>query len=265
MRVEKEHDRDAVYAVNLSAFETQAEADLVDALREQARPVVSLVAEEMRQVIGHIMFSPVSLSGQARLRMMGLALAAVLICGSPVFAQSPADGFASRLADAAMERLAHEINYEGSYRRIGYPNGDVPGHIGVCTDLVVRAYRTVGIDLQKAVHEDMTANFAAYPTLWGLSAPDANIDHRRVPNLQVFFKRKGMALTKSPAGDDYRPGDLVTWMLPGNLPHIGIVVADRSSDGRRPLIVHNIGAGPAQEDVLFEFPITGHYRYGGSS
>lgn len=191
------------------------------------------------------------------------ALAAVIILASPVFAQLPADDFATRLVDAAMERLSHDVTYDGSYRKIDYPNGDVPDHIGVCTDLVVRAYRAVGIDLQQAVHEDMETNFGAYPKIWGHSGPDANIDHRRVPNLQVFFERNGVVLAKSRNAEDYRPGDLVTWMLPGNLPHIGIVVGRRSSEGRRPLVVHNIGAGPELDDVLFQFPITGHYRYDG--
>jgi uncharacterized protein YijF (DUF1287 family) len=193
------------------------------------------------------------------------ALAAVLLVGAPVLAQLPADDFASRLVDAAMERLSHDVRYDGSYRAIDYPNGDVPDHIGVCTDLVVRAYRAVGIDLQQAVHEDMKANFAAYPKVWGHSGPDANIDHRRVRNLQVFFERKAVVLAESPNAEEYQPGDLLTWMLPGNLPHIGIVVAHRSSDGHRPLVVHNIGAGPELDDVLFEFPITGHYRFDGSS
>lgn len=191
-------------------------------------------------------------------------LAAMLILGSPVFAQSPADDFATRLVDAAMERLSHDVTYDGTYRRIDYPYGDVPDHIGVCTDLIVRAYRAVGIDLQQAVHEDMETKFGAYPKIWGHSGPDANIDHRRVPNLQVFFERKGVVLAKSRNAEEYRPGDLVTWMLPGHLQHIGIVGARRSSDGRRPLIVHNIGPGPELDDVLFKFPITGHYRYDGS-
>ena len=193
-----------------------------------------------------------------------LAFAVVLAFGAPVFAQLPVDEFATRLVDAAMDRLSHNVIYDGSYRRIDYPNGDVPDHIGVCTDLIVRAYRAVGIDLQQAVHEEMKANFAAYPKVWGHRGPDANIDHRRVQNLQVFFERKGMMLVESPNAEDYWPGDLVTWMLPGNLPHIGIVVNRRSSDGRRPLVVHNIGAGPELDDVLFEIPITGHYRYDGS-
>jgi len=196
--------------------------------------------------------------------MVRFALAALVILGSPVLAQSWADDFAARLTDAAMERLSHDVAYDGTYRRIDYPDGDVPDHIGVCTDLVVRAYRGVGIDLQQGVHEDMKANFGVYPRIWGHSGPDANIDHRRVPNLQVFFERKGVVFASSRNAEDYRPGDLVTWMLPGNLPHIGIVVDHRSTDGRRPLVVHNIGAGPALDDSLFEFPITGHYRYDGA-
>jgi uncharacterized protein YijF (DUF1287 family) len=192
------------------------------------------------------------------------ALVAVVTLGGFVSAQPPRDEFAGRLGEAAMERLSHRVTYDGSYRRIDYPNGDVPDHIGVCTDLVVRVYRAVGIDLQQAVHEDMAADFAAYPQIWNNRGPDANIDHRRVPNLQVFFERHGGVLPKSRNAEDYRPGDLITWTIPGNLPHIGIVVARRSSDGRRPLVVHNIGAGPELEDMLFEFPITGHYRYDGS-
>ncbi|NNE07958.1 MAG: DUF1287 domain-containing protein [Gemmatimonadetes bacterium] len=189
-----------------------------------------------------------------------------IVCAQPIaqpIPRSTADDFASRLVSAAMGRLAHDVTYDGSYRSIGYPNGDVPARIGVCTDLVVRAYRAAGIDLQVLVHEDMTEAFAKYPALWGHSRPDPNIDHRRVPNLRVFFARHGDVLPRSRDPRDYRPGDLVTWMLPGNLPHIGIVVARHSTDGKRPLIVHNMGAGPSMEDMLFDFPITGHYRYDG--
>jgi uncharacterized protein YijF (DUF1287 family) len=193
-----------------------------------------------------------------------LVLVSLLAISRPVPSQSRSDDFASRLVDAAMERLSHAVTYDGSYRRLAYPGGDVPDDIGVCTDLVVRAYRIVEIDLQQAVHEDMDSDSDAYPQLWGLGGPDPNIDHRRVPNLQVFFARRGVVLTTSLDAEHYAPGDLVTWMLRGNLPHIGIVVARRSTDGRRPLVVHNIGAGPKLEDALFEFPITGHYRYDGS-
>jgi len=191
-------------------------------------------------------------------------LLALLALGSSVFAQPSADDFAARLVDAAMERLSHDVTYDGSYRSIDYPNGDVPDNVGACTDLVVRAYRGAGIDLQQAVHEDMESGFAEYPQLWGHRGPDTNIDHRRVPNLQVFFERNGEVLATPREADAYRPGDLVTWMLAANLPHIGIVVARRSADGERPMLVHNIGNGPELEDVLFEFPITGHYRYDGA-
>lgn len=188
--------------------------------------------------------------------LITLAVATGLADGSP-------DAYFESLAAAAIERTSHKVSYDGAYRQIDYPNGDVPDHIGVCTDVVIRAYRACGVDLQKRVHEDMRANFNAYPNIWGLERPDPNIDHRRVPNLQTFFNRQGAALPVSEEGSDYRPGDLVTWMLPGNLPHIGIVVDEQSAFGGRPLIVHNIGAGPEMADVLFEFPITGHYRYKG--
>lgn len=161
---------------------------------------------------------------------------------------------------AAVAQTGERVVYDGSYRRIAYPGGDVPAGIGVCTDLVIRAYRRVGLDLQERVHLDMRESFAAYPRTWGLRGPDPNIDHRRVPNLQVFLRRAGAGLSVSRRPEDYRAGDLVTWMLPGNLPHIGIVT-DRGSDAGRPLIAHNIGRGPELQDMLFGFPITGHYRY----
>jgi len=187
------------------------------------------------------------------------AAAAVTPRGEPPSAEE----FSRRLTAAARERLAHRVVYDGGYRRIGYPGGDVPDSVGVCSDVVIRAYRALGVDLQREVHEDMTAHFDAYPDRWGLSAPDPNIDHRRVPNLQAFFTRKGTSLPVTPDAGDYRPGDVVTWLLPGNLPHIGIVVDGSSDDGARPLIVHNIGRGPRLEDVLFRYPLTGHYRYDG--
>ena len=171
------------------------------------------------------------------------------------------------LIKAAKERTLHEVRYDGSYITISYPNGDVPPNIGVCTDVVIRSYRKVGIDLQKEVHEDISRNFNQYPSrrIWGLTKPDKSIDQRRVPNLQVFFDKYGTSLLVSNNPDEYLPGDLVTWMLPGNLPHIGIVIDEKSSDGKRPLIVHNIGAGPEINDMLFDYPITGHYRYTGTS
>ncbi len=197
-------------------------------------------------------------------KITGLWLATALVLpGSPASPQETRRDFTLQLVDAALERIHHRVAYDGSYRKIGYPGGDVPDHIGVCTDVVIRTYRAIGIDLQKTVHEDMSRNFATYPQIWGLDRPDSNIDHRRVPNLQTFFSRNGTTLPKSNDPEDYAPGDLVTWMLPGNLPHIGIVIDRRSIDGGRPLIVHNIGAGPKVGDVLFDFPITGHYRYEG--
>lgn len=162
-----------------------------------------------------------------------------------------------------MDQTTRPVRYDGSYRRIAYPGGDVPADTGVCTDLVVRAYRALGIDLQVLVHEDMSRAFSAYPRAWGLARPDSNIDHRRVPNLQAFFRRRGAELEVRADPRSYLEGDLVTWMLPGNLPHIGIVSSQRSPDGERPLIVHNIGNGPEVSDMLFEYPITGHYRFRG--
>jgi uncharacterized protein YijF (DUF1287 family) len=172
-------------------------------------------------------------------------------------------GAADRLVAAARKQVGVTLTYDAAYSRLDYPGGDVPRERGVCTDVLVRAYRDgLGIDLQVLVHEDMRRAFSAYPPLWGLKKTDRNIDHRRVPNLQAFFKRAGAALAVSENGADYLPGDIVSQMLPGNLPHIGIVADERSSDGSRPLVVHNIGAGARLEDVLFSYEITGHYRYG---
>jgi uncharacterized protein YijF (DUF1287 family) len=179
------------------------------------------------------------------------------------FREGEPAGFSWRLSKAAIERTAHKVIYDGAYRRIEYPNGDIPAHVGVCTDVVIRAYRKLGIDLQTDVHEEMQSHFDVFPKKWGLSQPDANIDHRRVPNLQTLFRRKGIVLPITDNPKDYITGDLVTWVVAGTLPHIGIVVNRLSSDGKRPLIVHNIGCGPQLEDMLFEYPITGHYRYYG--
>ena len=153
--------------------------------------------------------------------------------------------------------------YDPSYVRLSYPMGDVPKGRGVCSDVVVRSFRALGVDLQKLVHEDMAKNFGAYPKIWGLKRPDRNIDHRRVPNLEVFFKRHGQSLKPSNNAKVYRPGDIVSWRLGGRLPHIGIVVDKWSADGQRPLVVHNIGGGTVMEDMLFDHPITGHFRYQG--
>lgn len=169
--------------------------------------------------------------------------------------------FSERLVESALERTQHLVVYEGSYRNIDYPMGDVPENIGVCTDVIVRSYRALGLDLQQLVHEDMTAHFDEYPDIWGLTRPDTNIDHRRVPNLERFFERHGEALAISHNPEDYQPGDIVSWRLEGGFPHIGIVTNKKSADGERYKIVHNIGLGPKLEDVLFSYPIVGHYRY----
>jgi len=171
--------------------------------------------------------------------------------------------FLRQFAAAALERTQHAVRYDPAYVRLPYPGGDVPADTGVCTDEVIRAYRAVGIDLQKEVHEDMAANFSAYPRKWGRREPDPNIDHRRVPNLMVFFSRKGESLPITDRAEDYAPGDLVTWDLGGGLTHIGMVVDRKTLFTRRYMIVHNIGAGPKMEDVLFDWKITGHYRYFG--
>jgi uncharacterized protein len=164
-----------------------------------------------------------------------------------------------RILDSAYAQVGVTLRYDPTYTAIAFPGGDVPMERGVCTDVVIRAYRSVGVDLQLLVNQDMRKNFSAYPHNWGLSRPDPNIDHRRVPNLAVFFGRHGQTLPISKEAQDYRPGDLVTWRLPGGLPHIGLVSGRMA--GGAPLIVHNIGAGAQVEDVLFTFPITGHYRY----
>ena len=171
--------------------------------------------------------------------------------------------FEEKLSNAAISIIDESIVYTPDYVSIKYPNGDVPAKTGVCTDLVIRAYRKLGIDLQKEVHEDLKANFSLYPNLkkWGLKKPDTNIDHRRVPNLEVFFTRKGKKLEVSTNPNDYKTGEIVTWMINGKLPHIGIVTHKKSADGKRPLLVHNVGGGQVLEDCLFSYEIVGHFKY----
>ncbi len=174
-----------------------------------------------------------------------------------------ADSFGTALARAAEARTEHRVTYDPAYVRIAYPGGDVAADRGVCSDVVIRALRTLDIDLQRLVHEDMRTAFATYPKTWGLTRPDPNIDHRRVPNLETFLRRQGAALKVSRDPKAYRPGDIVTWNLRGArgyLPHIGIVI-DRQGASGDPMIVHNIGFGPRAEDALFDWPITGHFRY----
>ncbi len=170
--------------------------------------------------------------------------------------------FLRHLVSAAIERIHHTVRYDPAYVRIPYPGGDVPADTGVCTDEIIRSYRAVGVDLQKEVHADMEQNFSLYPRKWIRAQPDSNIDHRRVANLMIFFQRKGEPLPVTGFPADYSPGDLVTYDLGGNVPHIGIVVDRKGASGRY-MIVHNIGQGPRMEDVLFNWKITGHYRYYG--
>lgn len=171
---------------------------------------------------------------------------------------SPVSGIAS----AARAQIGVTIFYDSSYQRIAYPRGDVPSDRGVCTDVVIRAYRALGIDLQKLVHEDMRQAWQAYPhpAKWGLKSTDTNIDHRRVPNLAAFFRRHGTSIAVTDRPTDFRAGDIVTWQIAPSLPHIGIV-SDQVSAAGVPLVIHNIGYGARLDDKLFAFPITGHYRY----
>ena len=177
---------------------------------------------------------------------------------------SSGSAFLDKLVEAAIERTSHEVRYDPSYFKIDYPDGDVPAEVGVCTDEVIRSYRAVGVDLQKLVHEDMEQNFSVYPRIWKAKKTDKNIDHRRVPNLMTFFQRQGASLPVTGEARDYKPGDVVTWDLGGGMTHVGLVVnVPSGADAERMQIVHNIGAGPKMEDVLFGWKITGHYRYEG--
>jgi uncharacterized protein len=171
------------------------------------------------------------------------------------------DDFYSQLVSASLDLTKQNVKYDPGYFSIPYPNGDIPNDKGVCTDVIIRAYRKLGIDLQKEVHADMKANFSVYPKNWGLSHTDTNIDHRRVPNLMTFFSRKGTTLPITNKPEDYHPGDIVCWDLGGGITHIGIVVNRKSSIDDRYQVVHNIGAGQVLEDCLFRFRIIGHYRY----
>jgi len=172
----------------------------------------------------------------------------------PLFAINP-----QQLVDDAKQQINVTTSYDPAYRKLAFPMGDVPLHTGVCTDVVVRAYRHQQIDLQQLVHNDMKKAWNTYPKRWGNKGTDTNIDHRRVPNLENFFKRHGKSLSLTDVAD-FKAGDIVTWRLPRNLPHIGIVSDKKSSDGV-PLIIHNIGSGTQEEDILFKYQIVGHYRY----
>jgi uncharacterized protein YijF (DUF1287 family) len=189
----------------------------------------------------------------------------IIIAGlsASMLAQSAENAFSERLCAATLSLTQEEVVYDPAYYSMAYPGGDVPKGKGVCTDVVIRAYRKLGIDLQKEVHEDMLARFQEYPQIWGLKRPDTNIDHRRVPNLMEFFQKHGVEKEISRDARDYLPGDLVCWNLGGAVTHIGIVVDRKSRDGKRNLIVHNIGGGQVLADCLFDFTIIGHYTYDG--
>ena len=167
----------------------------------------------------------------------------------------------AEIVSAARARTLADVTYDPAYIRLKYPMGDVDDNTGVCTDVIIRSLRAAaGFDLQKAVHEDMRVNFAKYPKIWGLKSADKNIDHRRVPNLETYFKRQGASLPVTKKAENYKPGDIVSWRLGGRLPHIGIV-SDRKTAWGTPLIIHNVGAGPVEDDLLFNTPINGHFRF----
>lgn len=189
---------------------------------------------------------------------MGIRLI-VLFYGLTLY--GPQKNFLLKLSDVAVDLTHQEVQYDPSYFVIPYPNGDVPGNKGVCTDVIIRAFRKLGVDLQKEVHEDMMRSFKEYPQNWGLKKTDKNIDHRRVPNLMTYFERHGSSLTRTNDPSDYQPGDIVTWDLGKGIGHIGIVINKKSTDNFRNLIVHNIGNGQEISDCLFTYRITGHYRY----
>lgn len=193
-----------------------------------------------------------------------ISFAPLFLFANAAFTPAQADSFGDRLSAAAIARTQANVVYDAAYVRIDYPGGDVAPDRGVCSDVVVRALRALEIDLQKLVHEDMRAHFSAYPSHWGLRSPDTNIDHRRVPNLETFFTRRNARISHTDNPKNYAPGDIVAWNLKGRtggwLPHIGIIT-DKIGPQGRPLVVHNIGAGPRLEDVLFDWPITGQYRY----
>ena len=191
-----------------------------------------------------------------RLPVLPGVLALLLLAGA-----ARGDGETGRMLAAAHAQIGVTVRYAPAYVRLDYPGGDVAVDRGVCSDVLIRAMRAVGVDLQVDVHRDMRAHFSDYPRHWGLTRPDANIDHRRVPNLERYFGRSGKSLPLSRDPADFEAGDFVSWRLDGGQPHIGIVSDQRSADGLRPLIVHNIGAGTQLEDVLFEWKMSGHFRY----
>jgi uncharacterized protein YijF (DUF1287 family) len=192
------------------------------------------------------------------MKFLSIIIAGLITSSWPVKAVE--ESKPASIVRAARGQIGKTVSYDPSYRALAYPNGDVPIEAGVCTDVIVRALRSsLGMDLQKLVHEDMKLHFSSYPQNWKLKGPDKNIDHRRVPNLQAYFKRSGFELPISKDPQDYKAGDIVTCIVPPNLPHV-MIVSDRTNKVGWPLVLHNIGAGAQEEDRLFEFKITGHYR-----
>jgi uncharacterized protein YijF (DUF1287 family) len=188
-------------------------------------------------------------------------IAMFLVCFCFIGGAKAQSNFQTRLADSAFTLTFQNVTYLPAYVVIPYPNGDVPPKTGVCSDVVIRAYRKLGIDLQKEVHLDMVSNFSQYPKLWNMKKPDSNIDHRRVPNLMTYFKRHGLSLKITKKPNDYSPGDIVCWKLEEGITHIGLVSNRLASDGETYQVIHNIGNGQQLEDCLFDFTIIGHYRY----
>ncbi len=192
---------------------------------------------------------------------MGIRLVVVLIAALVLCSPARVGADADSLLRTALAQVGVTNTYDPAYARLDYPGGDVPIDRGVCSDVIIRAMRGVGVDLQVEVHHDMRANFSRYPALWGLNRPDSNIDHRRVPNLETWLARKGSSVPITIDAVDYLPGDFVTWRLASGVPHIGIISRQRSADRLRPLVIHNIGSGARIEDVLFAWKINGHYRW----
>jgi uncharacterized protein YijF (DUF1287 family) len=215
---------------------------------------IGLCAKTCGMMLTRRSFSSLALLLAAAPRCMGQAEV-------PAEAAGQSTPKAAQLIKAARSQIGVTVQYDPSYSSLAFPNGDVPRHKGVCTDVVIRAYRDAfGADLQALVNADMKANFSAYPKIWGLKRTDANIDHRRVPNLRVFLQRQGAALPVSSTPADWEPGDIFTSMIDGRLPHIGIV-SDRLARNGNPLAIHNIGGGTREEDVLFAHQLNGHFRW----
>ena len=196
------------------------------------------------------------------MKSINILLTIVLISFSiNALSQSTESAFRKRLSTEATKLTKTKVVYNPAYVSIPFPMGDVPASTGVCTDVVIRAYRKVGFDLQEAVHTDMSKNFALYPKIWGRKSTDKNIDHRRVPNLMKFFSRKGSVLPISYVASDYKAGEIVCWELSKGITHIGLLIEQKSKDAKRNLVVHNIGNGQVIEDCLFAFTIIGHYYF----